>query len=154
MTNVETINYGNAVHSDIADLSALLTLLFTIEQDFNPDSTKQQRGLELLLQHPATANICVARNAAGKVIGMVTAQLVISTAQGAASAWVEDMVVAAEYRGRGIGKTLLKNTQTWAKSLGATRLQLLVDTANSAAMDYYAHLNWQATQLQARRIFI
>jgi len=154
MTNAETIAYGSALHSDISELSALLTLLFTIEQDFNPDLAKQQQGLKLLLQNPVTANICVARNSAGKVIGMVTAQLVISTAQGAASAWVEDMVVAAEYRGRGIGKALLNTAQAWAKSQGATRLQLLVDTSNSEGLAYYAHLNWQSTQLQARRIFV
>jgi GNAT superfamily N-acetyltransferase len=154
MTKTETISYGSALTADIADLSALLTLLFTIEQDFNPDLSKQHKGLELLLQNANTANIGVARNAAGKVIGMVTAQLVISTAQGAASAWVEDMVVAEDYRGRGVGKQLLKNAQAWAKSQGATRLQLLVDTSNSEALAYYAHLNWQSTQLQARRIFI
>lgn len=154
MTKTETISYGSALTADIADLSALLTLLFTIEQDFNPDLSKQHKGLELLLQNANTANIGVARNAAGKVIGMVSAQLVISTAQGAASAWVEDMVVAEDYRGRGVGKQLLKNAQAWAKSQGATRLQLLVDTSNSEALAYYAHLNWQSTQLQARRIFI
>jgi GNAT superfamily N-acetyltransferase len=154
MTNTETISYGSALATDVADLSALLTVLFSIEQDFNPDITKQQQGLELLLQNPVTANICVARNSAGKVIGMVTAQLVISTAQGAASAWVEDMVVVAEYRGRGIGKLLLNNVQAWAKSQGATRLQLLVDTSNSEGLAYYEHLNWESTQLQARRIFV
>lgn len=154
MTKAESISYGSAIAADIADLSALLSLLFTIEQDFNPDLSKQHKGLELLLHNANSANISVARNAAGKVIGMVTAQLVISTAQGAASAWVEDMVVASDYRGRGIGKTLLTNAQIWAKSQGATRVQLLVDSSNSEAVAYYAHLNWQATQLQARRIFI
>lgn len=154
MTKAETITYGSALHSDIAELSALLTVLFTIEQDFNPDVARQQHGLKLLLQNPVTANICVARNSAGKVIGMVTAQLVISTAQGAASAWIEDMVVAAEYRGRGIGKALLNTAQAWAKSRGATRLLLLVDTSNSEGLAYYDHLNWQSTQLQARRLFV
>jgi GNAT superfamily N-acetyltransferase len=154
MTDSENISYGSALATDIADLSALLTLLFNIEQDFDPDLAKQSQGLTLLLHKPNAAHVAVARNAAGTVIGMVTAQLIISTAQGAASAWIEDMVVATSYRGRGIGKQLLKNAHAWAKSQGATRLQLLVDTANSEAVAYYAHLNWQSTQLQARRIFI
>ena len=84
---------------------------------------------------------------------MVSAQLVISTAQGTASAWIEDMVIDAEFRGCGIGKQLLQKTLDWAKSKGATRAQLLVDIENTEALGYYQHLNWESTQLQARRVF-
>jgi GNAT superfamily N-acetyltransferase len=84
---------------------------------------------------------------------MVSAQLVISTAQGTASAWIEDMVIDAAFRGCGIGKQLLQKTLDWAKSKGATRAQLLVDIENSEALGYYQHLNWESTQLQARRVF-
>ncbi len=93
-------------------------------------------------------------NAEGKVVGMVTAQLVISTAQGTPSAWIEDMVVGTLYRGHGIGKQLLQEAITWSKENGASRAQLLVDIANSEALAYYQHLEWQSTQLQASRIFI
>ena len=96
----------------------------------------------------------MARNGAGKAVGMVSAQLVVSTAQGATSAWVEDMVLDAAYRGHGIGKQLLQNALTWAKNKGATRAQLLVDVENIDAVSYYQHLNWEATQLQARRVFL
>ena len=151
---IEAITYSEASPTDITSLVSLLSVLFNIEKDFNPDLSKQQTGLELLMQNKASATIQVARNSAGKVIGMVTAQLVISTAQGALSAWVEDMVVDAGYRGRGVGKQLLQHTLTWAKAKGATRAQLLVDIENEGALGYYQHLNWEATQLQARRIFL
>ena len=85
---------------------------------------------------------------------MVTAQLIISTAQGTASAWIEDMVIDAVYRKHGIGKQLLQNILAWAKTKGATRVQLLVDTANTEALGYYQHLHWEATQLQAHRMFL
>lgn len=148
------ITYNEAIETDIADLVSLLSVLFSIEKDFNPDLTKQQKGLELLLKNNATATIQVARNSAGKVIGMVTAQLVTSTAQGAASAWIEDMVVDAEYRGCGVGKELLQQTLAWVKTKGATRAQLLVDITNTDALGYYEHLKWESTQLQARRVFL
>ena len=151
---MENITYNEAVETDIADLVNLLSVLFSIEKDFHPDLTKQQKGLELLIKNNATTTIQVARNAAGKVIGMVTAQLVISTAQGAASAWIEDMVVDSSYRGLGIGKQLLEQTLAWAKNKGATRAQLLVDIANTDALGYYEHLKWESTQLQARRVFL
>ncbi len=151
---MEKILYDVANQADIADLVNLLAILFGIEKDFSADFSKQQKGLELLVKNSATATIQVARNPAGKAIGMVTAQLVISTAQGAASIWVEDMVIEAAYRKYGIGKQLLQNTLAWAKNKGATRAQLLVDTANTEALGYYQHLHWEATQLQARRMFL
>jgi GNAT superfamily N-acetyltransferase len=151
---MENIVYNNAVDTDIADLLNLLSVLFNIEKDFNPDLTKQTKGLELLIKNNEMATIQVARNTLGKVIGMVSAQLLISTAQGAASAWIEDMIVDSSYRGHGIGKKLLQQALAWVKTKGATRAQLLVDTANTDAIDYYKHLNWESTQLQAYRVFL
>jgi len=151
---MENIIYNNAVDTDIADLVVLLSDLFSIEKDFNPDLTKQAIGLELIIKNNEMATIQVARNTSGKVIGMVSAQLLISTAQGAASAWIEDMIVDSSYRGRGIGKELLQQALAWVKNKGATRAQLLVDTENTAAIGYYKHLNWESTQLQAYRVFL
>ncbi len=151
---MENINYQIANESDIDDLVSLLADLFTIEKDFSPDLSKQRKGLELIIKNHSTATVQVAKNAAGKVIGMVTAQLVISTAQGAASAWIEDMVIHITYRGHGIGKKLLQQTLDWAKDNGATRAQLLVDIENKEALGYYEHLQWKPTQLQARRVFL
>lgn len=148
------ILFNEANEADIPDLILLLSALFSIEKDFNPDATKQQKGLALVIQNYVSATIQVARNADGKVIGMVSAQLVISTAQGAASAWIEDMVIDADYRGNGVGKKLLSNALAWAKNKGATRAQLLVDVTNADAIAYYQHLNWESTQLQARRVFL
>jgi GNAT superfamily N-acetyltransferase len=151
---MENVSYGAASQPDIADLVRLLTVLFSIEADFQPDITKQKIGLVLLIENPQTATIQVAKDASGKVVGMVSAQLVISTAQGAKSAWVEDMVIESAYRGQGIGKQLLQNALDWAKNKGARRAQLLVDIENTEALGYYRHLNWESTQLQARRIFL
>jgi len=127
---MENIYYQVANESDIDGLVSLLSDLFTIEKDFTPDLYNQKKGLELIVNNHDNATVQVARNTAGKVIGMVTAQLVISTAQGAASAWIEDMVVHSSYRGYGIGKKLLQRTLDWAKEKGATRAQLLVDIEN------------------------
>lgn len=144
----------DAVESDIPALSKLLDTLFSIEKDFQPDTEKQCQGLHLLIEQPDRAVIKVARNASGHAVGMVSVQLVISTAAGAPSAWVEDMVVSEEQRGQGIGKALLQSALDWAKNKGAKRAQLLVDTENEPALSYYRHLGWESTQLQARRIFL
>lgn len=146
------MNITNATLADIPMLSQLLDDLFSIEQDFKPNTDRQMRGMSLLLQQPNRAVIKVARDSAGQIIGMVSAQLVISTAEGAPSAWVEDMVVQEDHRGQGVGRALLQNLMEWAIASGATRAQLLVDLDNEPALGYYQHLGWQATRLGARRI--
>lgn len=149
-----SIRIDEARPEDIPALTELLDTLFSIEQDFQPNTERQARGMALLLQHPDRASIKVARNENGQLVGMVSAQLVISTAEGAPSAWVEDMVVREDWRGQGVGKALLENLLEWARSRGATRAQLLVDINNSAAVGYYDHLGWESTKLAARRIFL
>jgi len=141
----------DATPADVPELNRLLDDLFSIEQDFQPNTENQERGMLLLLQHPDRGCIKVAEEG-GRIIGMVSAQLVISTAEGAPSAWVEDMVVRDGWRGQGIGRALLDSLMDWAQSKGATRAQLLVDLDNEPALGYYQHLGWQTTKLGARRI--
>ena len=148
------MKFNDATPDDLPALSALLDTLFSIEQDFQPNTERQIRGMSLLLQHPDRAAIKVARNDDGGIVGMVSAQLVISTAEGAPSAWVEDMVVVDGWRGQGIGRALLDCLMAWAEEKGATRAQLLVDLDNEPALGYYQHLNWQPTRLAARRLML
>lgn len=148
------VRIAAATAADIPALTQLLAELFGIEQDFSPDTSRQQRGLALLIQDVERAHVAVARDHAGRAVGMVTAQLVISTAEGTRSAWIEDMVVAAEFRRRGVGRALLEAVLAWATGKGATRAQLLVDLDNLPALGYYDHLGWQATRLGARRMLL
>jgi GNAT superfamily N-acetyltransferase len=131
-------------------LVALLSELFSIEADFRPDPERQRRGLALMLADPASRVVLVAERA-GTVIGMVTGQLVVSTAEGAPSALVEDMVVQASARGAGVGRALLAAVEAWAAGRGATRLQLLADRENAPALDFYRRAGWRGTQLVCLR---
>ncbi|MDR0737137.1 MAG: GNAT family N-acetyltransferase [Zoogloeaceae bacterium] len=147
--------------TDIPALIELLALLFSIEQDFCPDPEKQRRGLERLLDAPENGVVFVARDMGGDgdcpknpAIGMASAQLVISTASGAPSAWVEDVVLRPEYRKMGIGRQLLAAAAAWARQKGARRLQLLADADNTPALAFYARLDWQPTHLFAWRISV
>lgn len=151
-----SLNYTieNAVSADVPALINLLAILFGIEADFHADTMKQEKGLALLIAKPENAVIKIAKNQQGLIVGMVSAQLVISTAQGSPSAWIEDMVIDEKHRGAGVGKKLLEEALMWAKKQGATRAQLLVDTENTPALGYYQHLGWETTQLQARKIFL
>lgn len=140
-----------ARREDIPALILLLDTLFTIEQDFTPDHAAQQQGLELLLQQTGMAYIAVAKHTDGEVIGMASAQLVISTAEGAYSAWIEDVVVDVHYRQQGIGSALLASVLDWAAAKGATRAQLLADMDNNPALDFYQRTGWKITRLVTHR---
>lgn len=138
--------------ADFPELLQLLESLFLLEQDFAPTPEKQREGLAQLLAAAERACVLVARDGAGKAVGMVSGQMVISTAEGAFSLWVEDVVIAAEHRGQGLGRALLRDLLTWAKARGATRAQLLVDLDNHPAQEFYARLGWRQTRLGACRL--
>jgi GNAT superfamily N-acetyltransferase len=144
----------HAGKGDLPQLVALLAELFNIEQDFMPDAGRQTAGLKLLLARPDQGAVLVGRGSRGRAVGMVTVQLVVSTAQGSLTAWIEDVAVARDHRGRGLGRALVTQALEWARRHGATRAQLLVDLDNAAALAFYGRLGWQATRLSARRIFL
>jgi len=148
----QSIRIERARSADVPALLELLAALFAIESDFSPDHSKQRRGLELLLaQADDRAVLLVARSNDGEAVGMASAQLVISTAEGAPSAWIEDVVVQKSLRGQGIARLLLQELLAWAQRHGATRAQLLADGTNKPALEFYRHIGWQPTQLSAWR---
>jgi GNAT superfamily N-acetyltransferase len=152
MTPAQLFRVERARPEDIQDLTGLLATLFAIESDFSVDGEKQRLGLELLLKQPQDrAVVLVARADNDKAIGMASAQLVISTAEGAPSAWVEDVVVDKAFQRRGIARLLLDGLAAWARRNGATRLQLLADSGNAPALDFYRQLRWQPSQLSVWR---
>ncbi|UWG97831.1 GNAT family N-acetyltransferase [Dehalobacter sp. DCM] len=135
-----------ANYADIQDLSHLLSDLFSIENDFTPNDVLQKRGLEMLLQDPENRCIYVAE-LNHRIIGMVTCQILISTAEGGPSALIEDLIVEKEQRGNGLGKRLLDRIEQWAAEKGARRFQLLADKNNTPALDFYKKNSWHGTQL-------
>jgi GNAT superfamily N-acetyltransferase len=150
---MKDVTITSANETDIPELIGLLGVLFAIEQDFTPDPDKQRRGLAALLASPG-GYIAIARDQAARAVGMATAQLVISTAEGAPSAWIEDVVVREDWRGEGLGRSLLDAVLAWARGQGAVRAQLLADLDNAPALAFYDRLDWQPTRLGARRLML
>ncbi|HEX9401801.1 MAG TPA: GNAT family N-acetyltransferase [Anaeromyxobacter sp.] len=150
MERASDVRIRCAQEPDLPALIRLLGVLFALEADFAPDPARQRAGLALMLDDPLRRAVLVAERD-GVVVGMVTAQLVVSTAEGAPSALVEDLVVAAAERGRGVGRALAAAIEAWAVGRGATRLQLLADRENGPALAFYARLGWRTTQLVCLR---
>ena len=140
----------------ITDLPALLDLLyqlFTIETDFAVKPERHARGLRLLLGavRRGRAYVAVAENQR-QVVGMATVQIVVSTAEGARSGWIEDVVVREDMRGAGIGTLLMADIAQWARANNLARLQLLADRRNRPALAFYDRLAFQTTNMICLRL--
>jgi len=145
MKNLITIR--NAKYTDIDQMVLLLKDLFLIEADFQFDPDCQARGLRLMIDGCGKNRCVQVAVAADEVVGMCTVQTLISTAEGAIVALIEDMVVTKMWQGKAVGSRLLKAVENWAEDRGISRLQLLADRNNKSAIDFYKEMDWQLTEL-------
>ena len=145
------LELGPARKKDLEKLVDLLGVLFAQEADFVPDATKQRRALEAILADPRIGRIYVAREG-DRVVGMVSTLYTISTAEGGKAAWLEDMVVLPECRGRGIGAALLSHAVVGSRDEGCLRLTLLSDEDNDLAHAVYASEGFQFSGMRPMRL--
>lgn len=134
-----------ARHTDLDALVGLLQMLFSIEEDFCFDAEKHFKGLVMLLQKDEAAVLVAEEN--GEVVGMISGQCLISTAEGGRAVLVEDLVVKPEWQRKGTGSNLVLAIGDWANKKGARRLQLLADSENNTALSFYNTMAWQRTRL-------
>jgi len=135
---------------DIAQLAALLRLLFSQEADFQPDLQKQERGLHTIIKSPEVGRIFVARDG-DKVIGMVNLLFTISTAEGGPVCLLEDMIVHPDHRG-GTGSRLLQYAIDFARASGFVRITLLTDQTNAGAIQFYKRHGFTPSEMTALRL--
>lgn len=135
---------------DIPALADLIAILFGMEPDFPVDRDRQLRGLTLLVEDTDRSMVLAARSGS-RVVGMVTVQLVVSTATGGWSGLLEDMIIHPDWRSRGIGASLVAEAEAWIADRGATRMQLLADRDNQAGLGFWEHQGYGETRMICRR---
>jgi ribosomal protein S18 acetylase RimI-like enzyme len=138
------LKFRTAQQADLAEIVALLGELFSIEKDFSPEPPRQLAALKLMLPREDMLLMVAEVQIDGEshVIGFCSVQSLISTAEGGPVGLVEDVVVAAAFRGQKIGRRLLEAAEVWARRRGMSRIQLLADEDNIAALDFYRHMGW------------
>ena len=151
LQDLQMITIRTAKPSDIPELVDLLKELFSIEADFDFDPEKQACGLNLLLNSEKDCILVAEWLSDNRVLGMCTAQTLISTAEGGAVGLLEDLIVTADFRHQGMGAKLLAGAVNWAECRGLKRLQLLADKNNQAALSFYEKQGWESTQLVCLR---
>ena len=139
-----------AQEDDLPQLADLLAELFTLESDFRPERDRQLRALRLILDEPASGRLFVLR-VDGKVAGMANALVTVSTAEGGRVLLLEDVIVRSEHRGGGLGRRLVEHVLAWARAKGMTRVTLLADRDNHAALDFYRKLGFEHSNMRVLR---
>lgn len=130
------VEIGRAGEGDVPELSDLLGLLFGQEAEFKPDREAQNRGLSRIVADPSLGFI-LAGKVDGRIVAMVNVLFTVSTALGERVALLEDMVVAEEHRGAGLGSTLLERAMDEARESGCRRITLLTDADNEKGQRFY-----------------
>lgn len=132
---------------DVDSLIELLKILFSIEKDFVFDKDKHFNGLKLLIESNISKVIVVKFE--GEIIGMVTLQTIISTANGSKSGLIEDFVIKEDFRDMGVGTYLFEYIKKLAKETELERLQLVCDEDNEAAKEFYRNKKFNPSNLKA-----
>ncbi len=143
----QPLNIRSAQAGDLNRCSELLGQLAALEPVFLDDPAIRRKGLEALLAQNDAVILLACLNQ--KIIGMLTCQIVISTAKGGLAGLVEDVVIDQPYRGQGYGSILLNALQTWAEKKGLLRLCLLAAPDNIAAQHFYLKHHWQPGSMHA-----
>lgn len=142
-----------AVSTDVPQLCLLLDSLFSQEAEFKPDHELQALGLGAIIDDDGIGDILVAK-AEGQIIGMVNLLYTVSTALGSRVAILEDMVIAPQNRGQGVGSALLKHAIEFAREKGCKRITLLTDHDNDPAHRLYEQHGFTESSMLTYRLFL
>ncbi|UDQ97035.1 GNAT family N-acetyltransferase [Lentisphaerota bacterium WC36G] len=144
-----------ASEQDIPCMVLLLKQLTEIETDFQFDAEAHYDALEQLIECSRSLVVVAVNNETNKVIGMITGQVMISTAVGGNTLFIDDLVVNEKFRGNGIGEGLLNYlTKKADESFNIKRMQLCADVQNEVAFKFYDKLQWQNTNYTYMRKYL
>ena len=147
----ETIRLANT--NDVAGCAELLGILFSQEREFGPDPAAQSKGLAMIINNPDAGFILV-YEAGGTIRGMVLILFTISTALGKKVAILEDMIVTPDFRGKGVGTSLVERALEFALDKGCGRVTLLTDNDNEAAHKIYRKCGFTKSEMVVFRMLI
>lgn len=145
--------------SDRAETLECIALLQEYERmllprDFLPGEPMAKEHLPYLLRRCAESDgkLLVAEEG-GRIVGYACVWKSVDdmahmyTPESLEYAYVIDLFVRDEYRGRGIGRALLEAAETHARSLGLRRIMLHVVAENQSAADAYAAMGYKTYNL-------
>ncbi len=151
MSIMTDVRIEPATLEDLDPLVDLVMGLFSLEEEFEPDRDRQERGLRLILEQPNRGRIFVLRND-HMIFGMVNLLFTLSTAEGGFVIQMEDLVVHPDHRGQGYGSQLLDRAVEFAKEKKFLRLTLLTDKIGADSQRLFQKHGFRFLQMIPMRL--
>ena len=150
---MEHVAIEPATLEDLPQLTELLLDLFTLEGDFDPDRSKNARGLRLILEQPSRGRIFVVRMD-GRIVAMINLLFTISTAEGGFVLLLEDFIVHTDHRHKGFGDRLIEYAINFCREKNFLRITLLTDRVNEEAQRFFKHHGFQDSKMIPLRMYL
>lgn len=106
--------------------------------------------IQAVIESPASQILLAEED--GQIAGMLT--LVIYTTPAGRHAWIEDVVVDAAFRGRGLGAELTREAIKLAREAGAKAVSLTSRPAREAANRLYQKMGFQRWETNLYRLLL
>ena len=132
----------NIRQATIADLDALVPLFDGYRQFYKQPSNPEAARAFLADRFHHQQSVIFLAEAEGKALGFTQLYPTFSSISMARSIILNDLFVAPEARGLGVGKALLQTARDHAASNGIARLSLSTSHDNKAAQALYEQQGW------------
>jgi ribosomal protein S18 acetylase RimI-like enzyme len=131
----EPASIRSAAPADLAGLTELLEAQFA-DHGIDAGGSRLADAVRGMLRDPAVGRILVAE-AAGRLAGVAVISFIWALEHGGRSAWLDELYVRPQLRGRGIGRALLLRAVEEARSGGCAALDLEVERSHRRAERLY-----------------
>ena len=130
-----------------ADAPAVASLMAQLADHAtgNPDADVEGR-LCAMLMRPDQA-VFVAEDEAGRVIGLLSVGHRPTLWHSGPSALIDELVVAATARKRGVGRALIAAAFDWARAAGCSEIGVSTEFANAPARAFYCRVGFDEEAL-------
>ena len=106
------------------------------------DEPRVRKGLGVLLQDPALGKVFLIQDW-GLNAGYLILTFAFDLEFGGREAFVTDLYIASEHRGKGLGKRAFEELERLCPTLGINALELQVERDNLEAQAFYQNLGFQ-----------
>ena len=145
------LNFRKMTARHSADAHALLQTFLREDEHYLDSSAAYgdggpkalRRAVALFLRRPELGFVWLAY-ADGKPAGCCVICYAISTSMGRVVAKLDDVFVAADYRGKGVGTKMLRALKVELKKKNIGRIDTAVHKGNPGAARYYKRLGFKA----------
>lgn len=107
-------------------------------QNYDFDTYEQRNIAERLAQANSLEEVIIDTRT-DKIVGVLD----VATESWRSVAWIWNIMLDKDIRGRGLGRILMERTITWAKSHNLRAVMLETQSNNVPACQFYAHLGFQ-----------